>query len=257
MSTEPRNLLTPTPEPATPRTRRDRLGTVVVAELVDQIVGGRFGSGTALPTEAELGEQFGVSRTVIRESVKVLQDKGLVSIRQGVGTVVRDLQAWNMIDDIVLDALVRHDESLSILDELVAVRAALEQDMAAAAATAMGSSEQLAAIQAALRTMERNAEDTQQFADADVEFHAAVMDLSGNRLARAIVTSIHDKARTTGRYHGATSALSIELTLQEHRSIFAAIERHDPAAASTGMHLHIVGSWARRRPPSTQEASGD
>src|SRR4051812_44049752 len=111
---------------APPRNRGDRLGPVVVAKLVDDIVSGRLATGAALPTEADLGEQFGVSRTVVRESVKLLQDKGLVNIRHGVGTVVLPESSWDMIDDVVLTALVRHDESLLILDEVVSIRAALE-----------------------------------------------------------------------------------------------------------------------------------
>jgi DNA-binding FadR family transcriptional regulator len=233
-----------------PRNRGDRLGSAVVARLVDDIVSGRLPVGSALPTEADLGNQFGVSRTVVRESVKLLQDKGLVNVRHGVGTVVCPAGSWDMIDDVVLSALVRHDESLTILDELVAVRAALERDLAAAAAAATGTGpeERTAALRAALREMERAADDVADFAAADVAFHDTVMALSGNRLARAIVTSIHGKARTTGRYHGAISEANTKLTLDEHRAILEAIERQDSGAAAQAMYDHIVGSWRRRRP---------
>jgi DNA-binding FadR family transcriptional regulator len=235
------------------RTRGERLGTLVVATLVDDVVSGRYPTGATLPTEADLGERFGVSRTVVRESVKLLQDKGLVRIRQGVGTVVCPAESWDMIDDIVLGALVRNDESLAILDQLVSVRASLERDMAAAAAA--GSPEQAATIRTALRAMERAADDVAEFSAADVVFHDTVMALSGNRLARAIVNSIHGKARSTGRYHGETSATNIELTLTEHRAILTAIERGDQAAAADAMHAHIVGSWRRRRPAPAVDGS--
>ena len=201
-----------------------RLGSAVVAKLVEDIVGGEYQPGETLPTEADLGEQFGVSRTVIRESVMLLQDKGLVRIIQGKGTLVLDPQSWNMIDDVVLSAVVRHDDTLGILEELIVVRAALEREMAAAAA------------------------DADEFALADVRFHDVVMELSGNRLARAIVSSIHDKARATLRYRVATSADMIARTLDEHRAILDAIGRHDPAAANHAMHTHITNAWARRRP---------
>jgi len=72
-----------------PRSTSDRLGTTVVSELADDIVSGRVAAGSTLPTEADLGGRFGVSRTVVRESVQLLQDKGLVLIRRGVGTVAR------------------------------------------------------------------------------------------------------------------------------------------------------------------------
>jgi GntR family galactonate operon transcriptional repressor len=229
------------------RTRGDRLGTAVVASLVDDIVSGRLSAGDTLPTEAEIGDHFGVSRTVVRESVKLLQDKGLVLIHRGVGTVVRSSQSWDMIDEIVLSALVHNDESLVILDELVTVRAALEREMAITAAT-VRTPEQLDAIRAALRAMERTADDPAAFAVADADFHDVVMSTSGNRLGRAIVTSIHDKARTTGRYHGTTSAEFAAMTLDEHRAVVAAIEAGDRDAAGSTIYDHITGSWARRRP---------
>ena len=71
---------------------------------------------------------------MVRESVKLLQDKGLIRIVQGKGTLVTDPRSWDLIDDVVLTAVVRHDDTLGILDELVLVRAALEREMAAAAA---------------------------------------------------------------------------------------------------------------------------
>lgn len=234
-------------EHAARRQRGGRLGVALVAQLADDIVGGTYPPGSSLPTEAELGAAFGVSRTVVRESVMLLQDKGLVQIVHGKGTQVTDPKSWDMIDDVVLSAVVRHDDTLGILDELVQVRAALERDMAATAAE-QATPAQRDQIRTALAAMERSAHDVAEFAAADVFFHDAVMDASGSRLARAIVTSIHGKARTTGRYHGSTSADRIAETLDEHGQILTAITDGDAAAAAAVMHAHIVGSWARRRP---------
>jgi GntR family transcriptional regulator, galactonate operon transcriptional repressor len=234
-------------EHASRRRSGARLGSAVVAKLVEDIVGGEYQPGDTLPTEADLGTEFGVSRTVIRESVMLLQDKGLVRIIQGKGTLVLDPQAWNMIDDVILSAVVRHDDTLGILDELIVVRAALEREMAAAAAD-RATGVQLELISEAFAAMRRSAADTDAFALADVSFHGLVMEISGNRLARAIVSSIHDKARATLRYHGATSAGMIEQTLEEHRAIVEAIARRDAPAANQAMHDHITSAWARRRP---------
>lgn len=224
-----------------------RLGSAVVAKLVEDIVGGEYQPGDTLPTEADLGTEFGVSRTVIRESVMLLQDKGLVRIIQGKGTLVLDPRSWNMIDNVVLSAVVRHDDTLGILEELIVVRAALERGMAAAAAD-HATPAQLELLDQAFVAMRRAAADVDEFAQADVRFHDAVMDLSGNRLARAIVSSIHDKARATLRYRGSTSADMIAQTLDEHRAILEAICRRDPGAADQAMYAHITGAWARRRP---------
>ena len=229
-------------------TRRAGLGVTVIETLVDEIVSGRLPVGTVLPAEAELGERMGVSRTVVRESVKALQSMGLLSSRQGVGTVVREVDAWDLIDEVVLSAMVKHDESLAILDELVSVRAALEAAMAESACAAGAAGDGLDRVRDALAAMTSCTDDPSAFGRADVEFHDAVMALSGNRLGRRIVTSIHDQARTTGRYHGAASAANIEMTLSEHRAVLDALERGDADGAGQAMRSHILGSWERRRP---------
>jgi DNA-binding FadR family transcriptional regulator len=152
-----------------------------------------------------------------------------------------------MIDDIVLTSLVEHDETLGILDELIAVRAALEEEMAGLAATT-ATSEQLTLINESMTRMREVAGVVADFAAADVHFHDLVMEASGNRVGRAIVTSIHGKARTTGRYHGSTSPESIASTLVEHQRVLDALTAHDATAAHDGMRAHITDSWARRRP---------
>jgi DNA-binding FadR family transcriptional regulator len=227
--------------------QRSSLGTVVIATLVDQIVSGALQVGTILPSEAELGEQLGVSRTVIRESVKSLQSKGLLSSRQGVGTVVRAMDSWDLIDEVVLSAMVKYDESLGILDDLVSVRAALEMAMAEEACRGQQAAD-LSTLRLAYEEMTESSNDAPAFARADIRFHDAVMTLSGNRLGRAIVTSIHDQARTTGRYHGSATQANIDITLAEHRAILDALEHRDGARAGLAMRAHILGSWERRRP---------
>src|SRR5664279_3178623 len=113
-----------------PRIPAARLGVAVVSDLVAMIVTGEFEEGELLPPEQQLCEFFGVSRTVLRESIKRLEEKGLVVVAQGRGTQVTRSGAWNMLDPIVLSALIDHDDSLGILDELTVVRASLEASMA-------------------------------------------------------------------------------------------------------------------------------
>jgi DNA-binding FadR family transcriptional regulator len=233
--------------------RGSRLGTAVVQRLVDDIVSGRFPPRSLLPTESDLCERFDVSRTVVRESVKVVQEKGLVRIVQGRGTEVTDPGRWNMIDEVVLSSLIRHDETLAILDELITVRTALEREMAGAAAGA--GPEQRQQVAEALAEMERVAGSVPDFAAADVDFHDVVMELSGNKLGRAIVTSIHDKARMTVRYHGSYNDEAVRETLREHRAIAEAILRGDAVAANEAMRAHITDSWLRRRPAAREHAA--
>ncbi|MCK2220241.1 FCD domain-containing protein [Actinomadura sp. ATCC 31491] len=239
---------TPAAEP--PRRRRARpakLGTTVVEQLVDDIVRGVLAPGTALPPEADLCAEFGVSRTVIRESVKVVQEKGLVRIEHGRGTQVTDPRQWNLLDDVVLTSVIAHDENVTFLDELVSVRTALEADMAAAAALAHTADDD-ARIAAELGAMRASLHSAPDFGAADVRFHDMIMAASRNRLGRAIVNSIHDKARTSMRYHGEYNEAVMRRTLDEHRAISDAIAAGDPDAAAAAMRRHITDSWNRRRP---------
>ena len=116
-----------------------------------------------LPAEGDLCDQFAVSRTVIRESIKIVQEKGLIYIAHGRGTRVTDPRHWNLLDDMVLTAIVAHDANLSFLDELVATRAALEADMAAGAAGSHTPNDD-GRIAAALEAMRSNIGRVTEFA---------------------------------------------------------------------------------------------
>jgi DNA-binding FadR family transcriptional regulator len=223
-----------------------RLGVSVVAELVDLIVTGRLKEGDLLPPEGPLSEQFGVSRTVLRESVKRLEEKGLVTVSQGRGTQVRAPGYWNMLDPVVLSALIDNDESLGVLDELTVVRASLEAAMAGAVAGSH-SADELRRLENALTAMRESESETDSFRQADVIFHYAVMEISGNRLAENIAKHIYKRAVESSRYQGINPPDAVALTLKEHEAIVKAIARNDVAAAEKAMHSHIHGSWERRR----------
>ncbi len=110
--------------------RPAHLSVVVVNVLVDAIVSGRYPSGSLLPPEPVLCQSFDVSRSVVREALKMLEEKGLVRARQGHGTTITAPDEWNLLDPVVLEATIRADGTMQILDELVDVRVALECDMA-------------------------------------------------------------------------------------------------------------------------------
>ena len=113
--------------PPHPR-RPARLALAVIEALADQIVSGQLPAGSQLPPEPTLCEIFGVSRITVREAVKSLEEKGLVLARQGSGTTVTEQDGWTLLDPIVLAAVVRHDTQLTLLDQLVDVRARLGND---------------------------------------------------------------------------------------------------------------------------------
>ena len=224
-----------------------RLGDVVVRDLVTAIVTGVVAPGDVLPPEGSLSERFAVSRTVIRESVKRLDEKGLVTVSQGRGTIVNPPQRWNVLDRDVLSALVDNDESLEVLDELAVVRASLEAAMARAAASRQTDS-RVAELRAAFALAEARIDDLDAYNEADAAFHDVVMEQSGNRLAANITRILFARARASTRFVGVTHADALRMTLKEHRRILDAIVAGDPELAAQTMRKHILSSWQRRRP---------
>jgi DNA-binding FadR family transcriptional regulator len=237
---------------AAKRARSPMLGVTIVDELVEAIVSGRLTPGDTLPPEGPLSDQFGVSRTTIRESVKRVEEKGLITIDRGRGTRVLPEASWNLLDSVVLGALIKHDDSRGVLDELSVVRAQLESVMAAEAAR-IRDDDQLARLGAALQRMRDTAHDLTAFREADVEFHAIVMATSGNRLAQGIAHILLERALESWRYHGVDRPAHVALTVGEHEAVYDAVAHQDAVRARDAMNMHITDSWRRRR---VQDHSG-
>jgi DNA-binding FadR family transcriptional regulator len=241
-SQSPDNFTAPPTWPKRPA----RLGTAVVDVLVDRIVAGELEPGTLLPTEPRLSEVFSVSRTVIREAVKNLEQKGLVRARQGQGTRVALPDDWNLLDPMVLEASVRHDKDLRILDDLVEVRRVLEAEMAREAAV-RSTSEDREDMRRLLGQLAADAVTPDRHMLTDLEFHDAIMRASGNRLGRAVVRAIHTEARTSDRYNGYPVRADCEASDVGHAQIYDRIVEGDPEGAAAAMSEHIMGSWLARR----------
>lgn len=223
-----------------------KFGVIVVRDLIADIVTGVFEPGGSLPPEAALCERFGVSRTVVRESVKRLEEKNLIAVEQGRGTYVLPSNVWNVLDPVVLSALVENDENLRVLDELTSVRCELEGMMSAL--TAMHrTDEDLDRLGTALEAMRDSLDDETRFNEADAAFHFAVMTASGNQLAQSITHILFRRARESGNYTVRPSPGDLELSYKEHSDVFTAIVRRDAESARSKMRSHITDAWVRRR----------
>ncbi|GAA4721175.1 FadR/GntR family transcriptional regulator [Phytohabitans rumicis] len=228
-------------------TRRPaNLATAVTAELVERIVRGIHPSGTPLPPEPVLCATFSVSRTVVREAVKILQEKGLVQVRQGTGTIVTPPATWNMLDELVLGATIAQDDSLAILDDLVVTRRVLESDMANVAAR-LADDETIDRLRRLVDEMDKLVDDTDSYHDHDRTFHDTIMQASGNRIARAVVRALESQVVNTARYMGRTERALCVASNQGHRRIYERIAAHDPDGAAEAMFTHITEAWVVRR----------
>src|SRR5258708_4838175 len=160
-----------------------------VAEQIEKrILDGELRSGDRLPTERHLAEQFHVSRTAVREAMKILAQKGLVDMRPGRGTIVIDGANAAMQDSIDLVMNLRLGE-VGGSNNLVEVREILEIEIAALAA-ARATEKELAAMREAVKIMVESLEDADAFIAADNRFHEALAQATQNTLIFILVNSI-------------------------------------------------------------------
>ena len=166
-------------------TRRAHSNHAEVARSIGiDIISGRYSEGTRLPGDAELTAMFGVSRPVLREAVKTLVAKGLLSTKARVGTVVRERAAWNMFDPDVLAWHLDAGINRRFLSDLAEIRLAVEP-RAAALAAERRSENDLDEMRKAMERMRREPSTSMAFAEADLSLHVAVANAAGNPFMRA------------------------------------------------------------------------
>jgi len=215
-----------------------RLHERVVQQLVQQIVGGAFAPGDSLPTEPDLAQRFGVSRTVVREAVRVLASKGLLAVRQGSGMWVQEPDRWDHLDPLIIFEQVNTQGGQALLDELIETRRVLETEIASMAATRR-TEEALAALRDALVGMERSKADARAYTQYDIVFHDAILAAARNRLLREALRPAANVMRA-GRFIAVRRAGVISRSLPSHHAIYDAIASSDAAQAREAMRRHIT-----------------
>jgi DNA-binding FadR family transcriptional regulator len=226
--------------------RPARFASVIVEELARQVISGALSEGDVLPTEPALCEEFGFSRTVVREGLKLLEERGLVRVEQGRGTTVQSRSSWNLLDPDVLRIALEYDDDMSLLDDLISVRRVLEREMAAAAAGQLTDAE-LAQLGELIEQMERSYDDYDMFRTCDNAFHAIIMRASGNEVGLTIVRVIHRHGGATAPLASGASRATLKRTAAEHRAILDALAEGDGELAGDRISAHIEARWAERK----------
>jgi len=214
---------------------KDRLVDRVVDELQSMIVGGQLKPGTKLPPERELADQLGVSRTVTREAVRILDAKGLVETKRGVGTTVRRITKDQVVEP--LSILLESQEGGIAIEHLHHVRRMLEIEIAGTAAL-QATEEDLSVLQEALNRLELAQDDPKAYAGADDEFHQTLARTTHNPLLRILLDSIRDLMHEV-RLRVQRHPNLIEQTMSDHRQIFDRVIARDPDAARRAMETHL------------------
>jgi DNA-binding FadR family transcriptional regulator len=226
-------------------TKRRSLAHNVVEDIDARIRQALLKPGDKLPTESAIMEQYGVSRTVVREAISHLQAAGLVETRHGIGTFVLEPPQAGL--GIGAESVATVKDVLDILE----LRISMETEAAWLAASRR-SGTQLTELGAALADMQRAQAAGQASVEADVRFHRLVAEATGNRyfveMLGQLGTALIPRARLdTPGLERERPADYLDRVNGEHRAIYDAIARQDPDAARAAMRTHLSNSRERLR----------
>jgi DNA-binding FadR family transcriptional regulator len=187
-----------------------------------------------LPGERSLAEKLGVSRTVVREATKRLEQQGMLEIQHGTGIKIVDRLHRPLNDSLTLLIPDMADR----LQQLNEARLSIEPDAAALAAE-RATMEQIRTLRR-IQTQLENAPDNTAAIEADIAAHHAIADASGNLIYRLILDSLAEigvasRLRTIGR-------IGKKAAIEHHEAILSAIENRDPETARTAMRFHILAA---------------
>jgi GntR family transcriptional repressor for pyruvate dehydrogenase complex len=211
-----------------------RLYEQIVLQIEESVQKGDLKVGDQLPAERELAEQFGVSRTAVREAVKALREKGIVEAFPGRGTFITNGTSHGIRQS--LDRMVKNGQPDGFAF-LVEVREILEPEIASLAAT-RAQEEDLVAMREAVSVMDSARQDPDAYIEADLDFHLSLAEAAANPLILSLIDSIVGILREQrigifrveggperGQYH--------------HKRILNAIEHRDPQGARDAMKAHL------------------
>jgi GntR family transcriptional repressor for pyruvate dehydrogenase complex len=214
---------------------KDSLVDRTVKELERLIVGGQLAPGVKLPPERELGEQLGVSRTVIREAIHVLVTKGLLDSRQGHGTVVRRVTRDMVVEPLSL--FLRTGERGVSFGDWHRVRYILEVEIAKIAAME-ATSDDVARLKQIMAEMRSSQDNPGAFAEWDTEFHSMLAEMTHNPLLVVLDSSVLDLLHKYLKY--AVPRLDPRLqVIPYHEKILERVEAKDSEGAARAMREHL------------------
>lgn len=204
----------------------------VTQELGRAIISGEYTNETGFPSEAKMCEDYGVSRTSIREAVKMLGAKGLISSKPRKGIVVEPPTKWNLYDTSVLKWMLESSPSLLVLREFLQMRMAIEPQAAALAAQ-YASDAEIDEIEKALNAMiAAGANPELSLHQADIDFHTSILAASGNRFI-LLLRDFVSTALNVSVQHTTPAKGSIEAIIDEHDKIYRAIRNRQPERAKS------------------------
>lgn len=205
----------------------------VAHEIGASIMRGELAPGDTLPSEAHLSAEMKVSRTALREAIKLLSAKGLVESRPKTGTRIRSRSSWNMLDPDVLHWLVSDGAFEDYGDDLFEMRRIFEPS-AAALAAACRNPEWIAEIERAYEDMVTAGEDIEAGVEPDLRFHQAVLAATGNQFIAPLGALIDSALAMSFRVSSKPPGAKLN-SLPRHKAVLNAIAAGDEVGARAAM----------------------
>lgn len=218
-------------------TRSKSLSRQVMDAIGQRIAAGELLPGETLPNESDLAASFDVSRTVIREAIKILADKKLVEVRTRVGTRVRPAREWDLLDGDVLRWQYESGPTRAFLQNVVEVRRSIEvtaAEMAARRAT----DEDIARIKACYERLAASLDDDRAYIEADLTFHESIFHACHNELLEQLAITLRLALQSSRKITVQVPGGSYE-ALPLHYAVVEAIVNHDVQAAHAATHKLI------------------
>ncbi len=216
----------------------------VVHTIGLRILRGELEPGEPLPTEEELSEELAVSRTVLREAVKVLAAKGLVEARPKTGTRVRPRGDWNLIDPDVLAWRIEANPDGRFFRDIIELRRIIEPE-AARLAAARATDEEIAQLDEVFHEMELAVGDPDAYLAPDLRFHELILEACHNELLEQMASTMRAVFRAL--FVAARTAETIGRATHLHGAIVEAIRARDGARAEASMTALIDNTAAELR----------
>ena len=209
------------------------LSAQVAGEIGRRIVAGVYRCGDLVHDEDAMAKLFRVSRTVVREAIKIISAKGMLNVRRGIGARVTPRRQWRLLDDDVLAWHQSAPASAKTLNQLMDVRLSLEP-AAAGWAAQRADKDDLCAITTAVTCMEKEAGNREAFVTADAAFHRAVLYSAHNEFILELEGVIYTALLTSIRLTNKTTDENKDSILL-HRAVADAIAARDQSTAQQRM----------------------
>jgi GntR family transcriptional regulator, transcriptional repressor for pyruvate dehydrogenase complex len=206
----------------------------VVKQIEKMILAAELQPGEKLPSERDLAKQFGVSRTVIREAVKTLQQRGLVEIHQGKGIFIIQPKI-QLVTESIRRILAKNDTTL---DHLVEAREMLEMAIIRVSARKI-TDDQLRKLAEFIERMDKRMEDAEAFVINDVQFHVTMAESAQNPVYLLFMNSILELIQKKSISMAFQSPYSMRRAQQHHQLIYQALAERDEIKAVSALQGHF------------------